>query len=164
MVIDKLDELHSQGEKGMAVLGALLITQYKGVSRIGELCRTTRGNLQELGEDSFRLKVKGKTHRFRGGDNKYFVNTHSKYSAMGRVVNMLKEEDRWYLPVESKDWKDPLFQIDGKELQYYFIRKTLIRVFKTVGIDEKLFMTHSFRSGACTAALARGATIDEVKR
>lgn len=137
LVIKQLERFHSRGEKGMKVLIALLLTQFEGVSRIGELCRTRRKNLQELEGGRFRLLVKGKTHRFRGGDNKYFESSEGRYGAMKKVVEMLTEQNRWALPVDSAEWNKPLFQIDGEE---------------------------SFRSGACAAALAAGCTLDEVKR
>jgi hypothetical protein len=44
------------------------------------------------------------------------------------------------------------------------MRRRMIKLFNKVGLNPKLFGTHSVRSGACTAAIARGLPKWLVKR
>ena len=51
-----------------------------------------------------------------------------------------------------------------KPISYYLLRKKLIELFKELKISIKLFASHSLRSGAASAAIATGASVEEVKR
>ena len=76
----------------------------------------------------------------------------------------LQDSNTLSLEPGHKDWAQPLFKWKGKRITYTFVLKSIKKVMSRMGLDTRFLGTHSFRSGATTAALARGCPMWLVKR
>lgn len=158
------------GQTDMVLVSAIAATQYLGIARISEILNADRGHLHlELGPMGqllgMSLDYKGKCDTIREGHTKYIEKlSNDEYCATFKVYEMLRTSERLSLPADSAKWNEPLFQWKGKRITYGWLMPRMKRMFKIIGLKPALFASHSFRSGATTAALARGCPKYLVKR
>jgi len=158
----KEDEV-GEGDRGMG-FPCIIAQQFAGARRISEVFNTRRRYIVFTGR-GMRIYYKGKNHAARGGEWTYY---ESQPEGVHCPVKMMREhlQGREILKLEkkSKRWDELIYQVKGKKVTYSGIRKRFIKIFKKLGLNPKLFGTHSIRSGACTAAIARGMPKWLVKR
>lgn len=144
----------------------ILTMQYEGIARVSEILSRVREDV------TFRntytaLYYKGKTHAMRLGEYKFFRpwSEGERFNATVLLSTHLQKRGMLRLPPASPKWGHPLIaRANGKEVTYSWLRKKLVILFKACGMNPVLFCTHSLRSGAASAAFARGMSRDQIKR
>ena len=161
-LLQHLFELHvAEPAHGWDRLSVLVQIQYEGIARVGEVLGLVRSQIEFI-PGGMRIFVRGKTHLTRReGDYKYFQSVvGASFDAVSATRAYLRERGCLFLEREHLLWESPIFPA----LSYERIRKDLILVFKRAGLNPILFGSHSFRSGACSAALRAGVPRDIVMR
>ena len=152
-----------RGEQEYGYLACAMLLQYYGIARISEILEAKRKDVRFY-SGYVTLDYKGKNAAMREGDTKHIAEVGGEYCAVTELRRRLEVQKNRILKSSSKKWNEPLLNVKGKKVTYSWYRKRLIVLFRECGISPKLFCTHSFRSGAASAALARGESKDSVKR
>jgi integrase len=146
---------------------AMLAQQYVGIRRISEVLNTRRNYIKFIttGIKGMKIYHKGKTHGRREGEWTFYKEqTEEGFCPVAIMRRWLDKRGILYLKKGSPRWGELIYQVKGKRVTYPWMRRRMIKLFKKVGLNPKLFGTHSVRSGACTAAIARGLPRWLVKR
>ena len=155
------------GDREGACTEAMLVQQYVGVRRISEVINTRRNYIKfnRTGIKGMKVYYKGKTHGRREGEWTFYKQQPEGEFCPVRIMReWLDTRGLLYLKKGSLRWKEHIYQIKGKVVSYPWMRGRMIKLFRKTGLNPKLFGTHSVRSGACTAAIARGLPKWLVKR
>jgi hypothetical protein len=162
--------LTAAGHKEYEVVSAIAAMQYSGIARINEVLEADRRDLTfevhpHMGIVGCSLDYQGKCDTVREGHTKHIEKLEdTRFCATHKIHALLKAEGRLSLDTDSPEWDKPLFQWKKTRITYSFLMSRMKVVFKKMGLNCAHFASHSFRSGATTAALARGCPMWMVKR